>query len=133
MQTPKNFRKRTYARECQFPGCDKIFSGNNVSKYCKTHKQSKYKKLIYEKKKKKEDLNNQIIKHGYEDPQHITIICALDGCNTSFDLQLFGGVQVYPKYCECHRNEYQREQFLNKQKDKKNEKSTINTAYNRNL
>lgn len=40
--------------------------------------------------------------------------CALEGCNSQFEVKIYPRQYVYPKYCPEHRNEYKRIRHLQK-------------------
>ena len=54
--------------------------------------------------------HNAIIPHNYAVAQARLQRCALMGCNEQFSIELLPGQLIYPKYCERHRSEFQREQ-----------------------
>lgn len=117
MNVPKKRKKYLLKKKkCQFDGCDKEYTGNNVSKYCRIHRQTKYKKELYRKKKPKDESANQIIKHDYMNDPIVSFKCALEGCNTVFNIQLFHNLYIYPKYCEEHRSEWKRDYFTKQHK-----------------
>jgi hypothetical protein len=116
MNVPK--KRKNYSmvtKQCQFVGCDKQYKGNNVSKYCKLHRQAKFKKELYRKPKEKVESINQVIKHTYSDEPVLQVKCELEGCNNEFNIQLFHAQYLYPKYCPDHRNEFKRNLFLKQQ------------------
>ncbi len=114
MQLPKS-RRRQKLREkkCQYPGCDKIFFGIHISKYCPEHRQDRYR---IRKRNKPEDVNlkNQTYKHNYTEVQTVVHTCALEGCDNQFEIKIFPRQYVYPKFCPEHRNEYKRIRHLRK-------------------
>ena len=57
--------------------------------------------------------NNQIIKHNFKKEHIRTLNCALEKCSKPFDITLVPNQVLYPKYCEEHRTEHRRLQFLN--------------------
>ena len=57
--------------------------------------------------------NNQIIKHNFKKEQFRKETCHLPGCHNSFVFMLIPNQVVYPKFCDKHRSEYQRELFKN--------------------
>ena len=112
-------REKLHKKHCAFSGCRELFMGTGKSKYCTEHRKRKYRKIIdankVENKKIKQETNNpnQTIKHEYTDNTLIEMVCALDGCHSTFKIQMLPHTFVYPKYCEAHRNEYKRQYFLN--------------------
>jgi hypothetical protein len=61
---------------------------------------------------KRVQMENQLIKHNYQKSFEKEYACALSGCNHLFTLTIIPNQIIYPKYCEEHRNEYKRQQFL---------------------
>ena len=57
-------------------------------------------------------LHNQIFLHNYTEEVRRACECQLIGCAQSFELTLIPNQVLYPKYCEKHRSEYRRENFL---------------------
>ena len=112
MQLPKS-RRRQKLREkrCQYPGCNKIFFGIHISKYCPEHRQDRYR---IRKRKKPEDVNikNQTYKHNYTEVVTMVLECALEGCDNQFEIKVFPRQYINPKYCPEHRNEYKRVRHL---------------------
>ena len=56
--------------------------------------------------------HNQIILHNYRQATERRCECRLLGCPESFDVTLIPNQVLYPKYCEDHRSEFRRENFL---------------------
>jgi hypothetical protein len=56
--------------------------------------------------------NNQIILHNYKKTTGQSCDCQLLGCRQSFELALIPNQVLYPKYCEDHRSEFRRANFL---------------------
>ncbi len=56
--------------------------------------------------------DNQLFKHNYGYCHERQSACALEGCGKDFSFVLVPGQIIYPKYCEQHRNRYQRERFV---------------------
>jgi len=112
MQLPKS-RRRQKLREkkCQYPGCDKIFYGIHISKYCAEHRQDRYR---IRKRSKPENVNikNQTISHPYTEVTMTVMHCQLPGCDNQFEVKLYPRQFIYPKYCPEHRNEYKRIRHL---------------------
>jgi hypothetical protein len=108
---------------CKFPGCNKAYVGTGKSVYCLEHRQRKYRKIIdfdkHQTAKKEEELknSNQTIKNKVSEPQTIIQKCALKNCNNTFEIRIIHNIKVYPKYCECHRNEWKRKVFMEKHND----------------
>jgi len=112
MQLPKS-RRRQKLREkkCQYPGCDKIFYGIHISKYCEEHRQDCYR---IRKRAKPADINrdNVVIPHTYTEVTVTAMHCKLPGCDNQFEVKLYPRQFIYPKYCPEHRNEYKRIRHL---------------------
>jgi hypothetical protein len=108
-------------KKCNFPGCEKIYFGTGASRFCEMHREKKYRKIIDQSNnvrrskktllKKKRENPNQLIKHSYWETQTVQMNCALEGCHNKFSVDIIQGVEVYPKFCKLHRNEYQRDLF----------------------
>lgn len=58
--------------------------------------------------------HNQIILHNYSQGVERQVDCQLIGCRHSFALSLIPNQVLYPKYCEEHRSEFRRQNFLRK-------------------
>jgi hypothetical protein len=56
--------------------------------------------------------HNQILLHNYQQAVERCCDCQLMGCTQSFAITLVPNQVLYPKYCEAHRSEYRRENFL---------------------
>jgi len=56
--------------------------------------------------------NNQILVHNFKHTVARTCECQLMGCTRSFDITLVPNQALYPKYCESHRTEFRRKDFL---------------------
>ena len=108
-------------KKCAFPKCSVLFKGTGKSKYCLEHRKPKYRKIIDAAKiqakiKLQTDLNsNQTIEHSFKESTFINCQCQLNGCKNIFDITVFPGVFIYPKYCLEHRNEYKRKFYLSQQ------------------
>lgn len=57
-------------------------------------------------------LHNQIFLHNYTEAVRRTCECQLLGCAQTFELTLIPNQVLYPKYCQEHRSEYRRANFL---------------------
>ena len=112
MLLPKTPRGQKFKeKKCMYPGCDKIFHGIHISKYCVEHRKDRYR---IRKRTKPEDVNlkNQTIQHRYTTVVEQTMICALEQCENQFAIKIFPRQYIYPKFCPDHRNEYRRERHL---------------------
>ncbi|HKP96711.1 MAG TPA: hypothetical protein VJ385_13220 [Fibrobacteria bacterium] len=56
--------------------------------------------------------HNQILLHNYRKAVPRSCECQLMGCAQSFAITLVPNQVLYPKYCEAHRSEYRRGNFL---------------------
>jgi hypothetical protein len=108
----------TSDKPCKYPDCGVIFNGIGAAKYCEEHRKPEYRKILnaIRAKEKEQESNvekphnsNTIIQHQYSVATKVTRTCA---CGDTFELTLFPTIEVYPKYCEKHRNPYQRDQLL---------------------
>jgi len=112
MLLPKTPRGQKFKeKRCMYPGCDKIFHGIHISKYCVEHRKDMYR---IRKRTKPEDVNlkNQTIQHRYTTVVEQTMTCALEQCENQFTIKIFPRQYIYPKFCPDHRNEYRRERHL---------------------
>ncbi len=55
---------------------------------------------------------NQIILHNFQRPITKKHSCQLIGCCRPFSIVLIPNQVIYPKYCDQHRTEHRRAQFL---------------------
>ncbi len=112
MQLPKTRRRQKLReKQCQYPGCGKIFFGIHISKYCHEHRKDRYR---IRKRATPEDVNvkNQTIEHTNTEVIIQADVCALEGCGCEFEIKVYPRQHVYPKYCPEHRNEYRRIRHL---------------------
>jgi len=118
----KKKKERLYEKHCAFIDeenirCKTIFFGTGKSKFCKLHRQPKFRKIIDRDKiiaKKKATLENTanfVINHKNTEPIEITRKC--DCCNKLYTIILYHSTFIYSKYCEEHRNEWKRTFYLN--------------------
>jgi hypothetical protein len=56
--------------------------------------------------------HNQILLHNYRSEVPRSCECQLMGCDKTFDITLVPNQVLYPKYCEAHRSEFRRREFL---------------------
>jgi hypothetical protein len=56
--------------------------------------------------------HNQIILHNFKKSVERTVACQLLGCCESFLLTVIPNQVLYPKFCEEHRSEFRRRNFL---------------------
>lgn len=113
--TNRSANQQLKDKVCGFPGCKVKFKGRGKTKYCDEHRKQKYKKILYQPKKKKSLGDaNQKIKHKFTESTDTIRTCALEGCEREYKLRLIPNQEVYPKYCPEHRNEWKREIFTRK-------------------
>lgn len=56
--------------------------------------------------------HNQILLHNFRQAVSRSCECQLLGCRQTFDITLIPNQALYPKYCEAHRSEFRRQNFL---------------------
>jgi hypothetical protein len=118
MQLPINARKQKQkVKICQEPGCGLEFLGLSMSKYCEVHRNSQKRKRI---KKVYENvaIKNQSFDHNFNEVTNVEFTCQISGCNRKYIVKVFPKQSVYPKYCEDHRNEFKRNNFIRLQRNK---------------
>ena len=114
-------RERLIEKRCVFVDvddkrCKTIFFGIGKAKFCKLHRQPKFRKIIDRHKiaaKKKsiiENTANFTIQHKHTEAVEITRNC--DACNCEYTLVLYPSTYIYPKFCSEHRNEFKRKYYL---------------------
>jgi len=93
--------------------CGKEFFGFGPAKYCEVHSNPRLRK---KKRREFEDpsVRNTVFHHKFIVPTDIEFHCALKGCNKPFIVKVYPKQTVYPKYCEEHKVEFKRIQFLRK-------------------
>lgn len=106
-------------KTCQFPGCEIEFMGIGASKYCEEHRKPMYRKVLNivkdaERSKgveivEKPEKSNQIIVHNHSVATYSECTCP---CGQVFEVTLYPSVDIYPRFCEIHRNPYQRDRLL---------------------
>jgi len=108
----------TTDKQCKYPDCKIIFNGIGARKYCDEHRKPEYRKVLNElrAKEKEKTLNlemphnsNTIIQHNYVEATKEIFTCP---CGEEYEITLFPNIEIYPKYCEKHRNPYQRDLLL---------------------
>jgi len=119
MMIPKKRRNEILKMKlCGFPGCQTQEFMTGKGKFCKEHRNVKYRKSIdFEKnelKKLEEQISipNKIIKHEYIDTQHEIHKCELPGCTNEFEISIIPKIYIYPRFCHEHRNEWKRKQYV---------------------
>lgn len=103
MQIPrKSIRKRpVYHKQCKEPGCDKMFDGIGVTKYCEIHRDPKAR---YKSKKVSSDHSKNIyIKHSFVTDLVVERNCKI--CNRPYRFRMEPKLFLYPGCCEkCRSN-----------------------------
>ncbi len=56
--------------------------------------------------------HNQIILHNFQKSVERSAACQLLGCGQKFALTIIPNQVLYPKFCEEHRSEFRRQNFL---------------------
>lgn len=113
-------RKET--RHCSFPGCNNTYTGPAQQRYCTDTKCIEARKILAQKlrKPKHDDSadNLHVVKGKFPPGTILRIQCAACGpsgrCTNKFIVVYELKRNTYPKYCEHHRNAYQRERFEGK-------------------
>lgn len=113
MRIPKG-KTKNKKKKCQFPGCNKNFIGHPVAKFCPAHRDPKKRQL--KKKKTKSESSNITIKHNYTDMVPMILTCKLDGCINQYEIMIYPKQYIYPAYCNKHRSDFKREQFVKSKK-----------------
>ena len=57
-------------------------------------------------------LHNQILVHNFKHAVERSCECQLIGCVQAFPITLVPNQALYPKYCQDHRTEFRRKEFL---------------------
>ena len=127
MQIPNvshNRPQKIISRQCQFPGCDEVFTivGGGKDKYCPEHKKKKYRSELYSVPKDVSAVND--INGNPLHPKDVNVIKKFDCtkafktelicecCKKPYDVLALPSESMYPKYCPEHRNEYKRNRYL---------------------
>ncbi|HQF56120.1 MAG TPA: hypothetical protein PK208_13470 [Fibrobacteria bacterium] len=58
------------------------------------------------------DSNNRTYNHDFIEVVEENWICELDGCGKSYVVKIFPKQFVYPRFCEEHRNEFRRRNWI---------------------
>jgi hypothetical protein len=59
------------------------------------------------------EVKNQLFFHEFQKITRVEFTCMLPGCREKYEVDIYPGQYVYPKFCEKHRSEYQRVNFNN--------------------
>ena len=110
MQLPKyKKKKRIKLKICQY--CGKEFWGHPIAKYCELHRDVKQREKT-KKSPEPGDSNNRTYSHEFIEVLEENWICELDGCGKSYVVKVFPKQYVYPRFCEEHRNEFRRRNWI---------------------
>lgn len=110
---------RKSQRQCEFPGCINMFVGPMQKKYCDDERCIEARKILAQKIRKPK-LDNQaenlkLVKGKFASGTMLRIQCSACGptgrCQDKFIVVYEKNRDAYPKYCERHRNAYQRQRF----------------------
>jgi len=113
-------------KTCSFPGCGKEELMTGQQTYCTEHRRDKYIKIKRTMKRAEDKRTETIQSANYEvvnklwDTLVQTHKCQLDGCNNAFEVRIVSGINILPRFCNEHRNEWKREFFLQQQRGKTN-------------
>ena len=111
MQIPKKKPNDKLKKKiCKEPGCGLEFWRHPIAKYCETHRDIKARVKIIKDRPSLDDLN-LVINHENKEPVSHIFNCSLEGCCEPYEVVLFPKQEVYPKFCETHRNEFKRKEF----------------------
>ena len=121
MQLPKSKKKkRIKLKICQEPGCGREFWGHPIAKYCPIHRDIKNRQ-----KQKKDveniDAKNIVFRHNYTDVLDLKFRCCLEGCDNLFEIKVFPKQFIYPRFCNEHRNDFKRANFMRLMRRKERE------------
>lgn len=114
--------QRYEERQCSFTGCNNKFIGPPQQKYCMDPTCIEARRILAQKNRKPKvdnDADNLTVTKGRFQPGTIlNIQCAATGkagrCTRKFSVIYDPTRTIYPKYCELHRNAYQRARFEGK-------------------
>ena len=110
VQLPKyKKKKRIKLKICQY--CGKEFWGHPIAKYCELHRDVKQREKT-KKSPEPGDSNNKTYGHDLIEVVEETWICELEGCGKSYVVKVFPKQYVYPRFCEEHRNEFRRRNYV---------------------
>ena len=110
MQLPKyKKKKRIKLKICQY--CGKEFWGHPIAKYCELHRDVKQREKT-KKSPEPGDSNNKTHSHELIEVVEETWTCELDGCDKTYVVKIFPKQYVYPRFCDEHRNEFRRRNWI---------------------
>ena len=109
-------------KTCHFPGCTEEFMGRGKTKYCEEHRKPMYRAQLYGRPADESAVNdingtpvptselNITMKHTYIEAVHMERKC--ECCGKVYRIIVIPSQYVYPRYCDEHRNEWKRNNFL---------------------
>ena len=110
MQLPKyKKKKRIKLKICQY--CGKEFWGHPIAKYCELHRDVKQREKT-KKSPEPGDSNNKTHQHEFIEVVEENWVCELEGCGKEYVVKIFPKQYVYPRFCEEHRNEFRRRNWI---------------------
>ncbi len=110
MQLPKyKKKKRIKLKICQY--CGKEFWGHPIAKYCELHRDVKQREKT-KKSPEPGDSNNRTYSHDCIEVSEETWTCELEGCGKTYVVKIFPKQFVYPRFCDEHRNEFKRRNYV---------------------
>lgn len=126
MNIAKNAQLKFTTKKCEFIGCTNSFEGSQFQKYCNDTRciELRKKNWVTNNNKKDKDVKNLILKKKIfskrlKSNTIIHLRCRArnsknERCNNTFTIIYDKRREIYPMFCECHRNHYQRDRFTQK-------------------
>lgn len=119
MSNLEKIQQEAQLRECAFPYCRNKFQGPPQQKYCTDPRCREVRAAIARKNRKPKvdpDVDNlTLVKGKFPKGTILRIQCAACGptgrCSNKVHIMYDPKREVYPKYCDRHRNAYQRARF----------------------
>lgn len=119
MSNITKIQKESHLRECAFPYCTNKFSGPPQQKYCSDPRCQTARAAVAKKNRKPKidpDVDNlKLVKGKFPRGTMLRIQCAACGpsgrCSNKVVITYDPKREIYPKYCEQHRNAYKRARF----------------------
>jgi len=110
VQLPKyKKKKRIKLKICQY--CGKEFWGHPIAKYCELHRDVKQREKT-KKSPEPGDSNNRTHNHDFIEVAEESWTCELEGCGKKYVVKIFPKQFVYPRFCDDHRNEFKRRNWI---------------------
>lgn len=112
MQLPK-YKKKHPKKLKICKECNKEYWGHPISKYCDVHQDPHNRKRKRQPNawKPSPSVENQIFDHSFITSTDVEFTCALSGCTNKFTVKLLPRLNIYPKFCTTHRQEFRRKLF----------------------